>query len=357
MRARVINLKILVALLAMLVGVMSWRASLAGISKTGSDDLCNLCHGGGNITDVTTRVEATNATAMSSCLGCHSSEGSEPIKMLGDSIVPVVFNMTPPENPLASGNFYWVAQGDDTKGHNVFANNPDNNWSMAPGAWTGIECGTNSCHKNLDKEASAGANRSGCLSCHMVSDSWSSMGYHHADDSNIVVGGEEYDTDGYYRFLSGHNTGEGHGVCGIEDPDWQATSSDTDHNEYLGYSGTKTSVGSFSALGHTMTGFCCGCHGNYHVEQDASGAWIRHASDAPLCPDGVDGCECATQTTYNPQAPVARPSLSSWTGPSDTVTPDTDLAMCLSCHVAHGSPYPKMLRWDLSGCLNCHTGK
>jgi len=41
--------------------------------------------------------------------------------------------------------------------------------------------------------------------------------------------------------------------------------------------------------------------------------------------------------------------------------------MCLSCHVAHGSPYADMLRWDYGtmvaggggsgGCFTCHTQK
>jgi hypothetical protein len=56
--------------------------------------------------------------------------------------------------------------------------------------------------------------------------------------------------------------------------------------------------------------------------------------------------------------------------PSSVVTPGTDIVMCLSCHMAHASPYPHMLRWDYSemitgngeavsgkGCFVCHSSK
>ena len=67
---------------------------------------------------------------------------------------------------------------------------------------------------------------------------------------------------------------------------------------------------------------------------------------------------------YNPLVPVARPSLATV---SNTVAPGTDMVMCLSCHVAHGSPYDDLLRWDYAlmeagssntgGCFVCHAGK
>jgi len=75
-------------------------------------------------------------------------------------------------------------------------------------------------------------------------------------------------------------------------------------------------------------------------------------------------------TTYNADVPVARTAavLSGYTSATDTVTPGSDMVMCLSCHVAHGSPYDDMLRWDYSGmiagsgsdtdgCFACHTNK
>ena len=197
----------------------------------------------------------------------------------------------------------------------------------------------------------------GCQGCHLAP-------AHHADDSGPVVG----ETGGYYRFLSGHMGGNG--VTGIEDADWQLTVSATDHNEYLGdVTADLTGTGSLSSMTNTMSGYCCGCHGNFHIENTAangSGAWIRHPSDVVIPSTG----EYAAYTVYDPLAPVARPSLDTWTVSSATVTPGTDLVMCLSCHRPHGSPYDDLLRWDYSemnagttgvgqgvGCFACHTNK
>jgi predicted CXXCH cytochrome family protein len=107
-----------------------------------------------------------------------------------------------------------------------------------------------------------------------------------------------------------------------------------------------------------MTGYCGGCHGNFHISSDSAGGgdWIRHPSGAVL----PDSGEFASYTIYNPLAPVARPEFTGWTGPDSTVTPGVDLANCLSCHRAHGSPYAKMLRWDptdADACVTCHTSK
>lgn len=53
--------------------------------------------------------------------------------------------------------------------------------------------------------------------------------------------------------------------------------------------------------------------------------------------------------------------------PKAVVDLGVDKVMCLSCHRAHGSPYPDMLRFDYNmeagggtstdGCFKCHTNK
>ncbi len=307
------------------------------------------------------------------CLGCHSATGADTWQ---DSVTgaPIVYNINDAptygvgNHGLAGGNFYWVRTDDtnhtnDTKGHNIFSDNPDDNLTVAPGDPGRLGCGgTNSCHSNISGTITWTIDRQGCTKCHMMNDAGKTSGFHHADDDNTVVGSDIDDTDGFYRFLTGHVAGIGHGVSGIEDTDWQKTYGASDHNEYLG---NETALGSnvaFSALGHTMTGFCCGCHGNFHVQQ-TGGAWIRHPSDAVIPNSG----EYSAYTTYDPQVPVARPDLSDWTEPSSTITLAQDMVMCLSCHRPHGSPYPDMLRWDYStmvageggsgGCFTCHSQK
>lgn len=269
--------------------------------------------------------------------------------------VPVVYftGADAPTEYLAGGNFWWVKErlgGDDTKGHNVFLGENDEALSAgAPGDLGFATCGTNPCHLNLSQPAITGMaeldGKYGCQGCHMAP-------AHHADDSNTVVGGGHADPDGYYRFLSGHMSGSTCGVCGIEDEDWESTSDATDHNEYLGWVGDHAYAAGFYNLGTTMTAFCCGCHGNYHIQNPPS---TRHPADLEISIAGAFGGGGAG--TYDPDVPVARPSFSAV---SDSVTLGTDMVMCLSCHRPHGSPYPNMLRWEMNdttgkACSKCHT--
>ncbi len=298
------------------------------------------------------------------CVGCHTNytDGSPIItlNLQGSYInVPVVYNTaSPPTSLLAGGNFYWVGHGDDNKGHNVLGiAGQDINMATAPGNTYGC---VNSCHFSLAvKQTIMPAMGSGCKGCHLIPQ-------HHADDQGPVVDNDP-SGEGWFRFLSGHFAGQGHGVSGIEDADWQATKSAGDHNEYLGYDGKQDTAGGISALGHTMTGFCTGCHGRFHIERLAS-SWTRHPSDFTIPNTGeyanAFGAAGTGTGVYNPDIPVARPDLSGWTVPGSTVTlgPGGDLVMCLSCHRAHGSPYSSMLRWDYrgndwSGCGACHTEK
>jgi hypothetical protein len=305
----------------------------------------------------------------SSCVGCHSNTSSETIKTIGGNRVPVVYNTVEPAQPLAGGNFYWVAQGAsyDSYGHNVGGvSAQDSRLTYAPGGVSGYK----SCSLK-DKDSVTGACHGvipSCRGCHVPS--------HHAADKPDPAQYALVDAaGGYYRFLgnindtlypgySHMNTGF---VKGGEDPDWEQSPDATHHNEYAGETSYQsgTTYRSISQRG-------CGCHfyflrfsifgsnGEYVQE---SGHWVRHPSDTAL---GGAGTEYAGYTTYDPAAPVCRPDIDSFTNVSDTVRPGTDIVMCLSCHRAHGSPYKAMLRWEYRSdadqgptgtCRTCHTGK
>ncbi len=319
-----------------------------------------------------------NTLLISDCVGCHTAIDSSTWK---DTITgaPIVYNTSAPDYGattgdgkyagLAAGNFYWVGQ-DQANGHNIFV--ADTALTDAPGR---VSSGcTSDCHNSLTYSGILCTYRGwlgSCGNCHMVTgDSTypSNTRWHHRDDSGPVVDSPE---EGWYRFLGGHQSGDGRGVAGIEDPDWEHTPTSTSHNEYLGkVDSAKSTSGGFYRVGaNAISGFCMGCHNAFHI-QDTTGSgaspWIRHPSDAVIPITG----EYAGYTTYNPLAPVARPSLTGWTGPSSSVNESgasaKDLVMCLTCHRAHASPYYKMLRWDyksttlatsLSGCRVCHSMK
>ena len=372
-------MKKLLITLALMLTTATPAAVFCGPAAAKVTGVCSGCHTmhnsqGGN----PMATGGPHATLLvNDCVGCHSSSDSSTTYSMDGCSVPVV-NYTGGDEPLtylAGGNFYWVrdisrgGNGEDAKGHNVLGISGVDSLPYAPG---GNSCsGSNNCHKSLAEEQTMIPEfGSGCQGCHI-------RPAHHADDSSTVVGKASPSTDGYYRFLSGHL--DSHGVCGIEDNDWQKSANEMDHNEYLGFSAPKTSEISIN-YSHTMTAFCCGCHGNFHIEQNAGGEWIRHPSDAVI-PNTGEYAEAFGATNglggrYDPDVPVARGiDHGVWTSgtPGSTVNPANgyDMVMCLSCHRPHGSPYDDLLRWkyigsggmiagggdSTTGCFACHTKK
>lgn len=360
---RSLRLAGLVVLLVLMVGATAW-ARVGGA--------CVNCHTMHNSQDGASVVGTTlPALINTDCVGCHTSD-AETIVNLGDGTrIPIVYTTTAPNleqgtptSMLAGGNFHWVGNGEDNKGHNVFGiSSRDRKLSKAPGD-RGYAVGCDKCHGTL---ASLGT---GCEGCHLPA--------HHADDSATVVASQ----GGYYRFLGNvmlnvfagwpperlpANMSNAAGVIGIEDDDWEQTVSPTDHNSYAG---VVVDYGAYPLLGKSTVGqMCAGCHGDFHhamnsAQGDFSGVWIRHPSDVLIPNEG----EYAAYTAYNPLAPAAKQNLTAAMKNSDTVTPGSDVVTCISCHRPHGSPYPDMLRWnydtcdagtanDECGCYVCHTAK
>ena len=284
---------------------------------------------------------------VNSCVGCHTGVND------GTNTIPYVFSESEPTygtNTLAGGNFYWVAHGCDECGHNVTdipGVNQDSNFSQTPGFVSGKTC--SSCHGSGNMVLTK------CIFCHDPK--------HHGDDSGPVAGDDE---EVKYRFLSftafhPYTFQQGsynfYGVAGIEDGDWEYTVSSSDHNEYCG----AASSGDYSGASHSISRYCAACHWGFYGENTEH--WIRHPSDYVLQNSG----EYANYITYNPLAPIARleSTLTGMTVASSTVTPGEDQVSCLSCHRPHGSPYPKIMRWDYQGwpgsgenkCNVCHTTK
>jgi predicted CXXCH cytochrome family protein len=337
----------------------------ASARVTGTCANCHTMHNSQN--GITVASDANETLLVDDCVGCHSAASGSTWKDETTG-APIVYNIVEPSfndvKGLAGGNFYWVAQGDDTKGHNIFSDNPDEALSGgAPGSYTS-GCGTNSCHDNLhwpaDKPSGDLEGRYGCQGCHL------NVAHHANDGSSGEYKLVTTAAQGWYRFLSGHRGGDGQGVEGGEDPDWQASATSSVHNEYLGKVDSTGSWGfSSGKLGHTTTAFCTGCHGMFHGEQTSGDAWIRHPSDAYLPGDDQYG----QYTVYDPIAPVARETLPATPGSTVTADGETDMVMCLSCHRPHGSEYPDLLRWDYdtmitggggadgTGCFVCHTNK
>jgi hypothetical protein len=296
------------------------------------------------------------------CLGCHSQAGPETIVNMEDAVVPIVFNLTEPSYPpdgsttstLAGGNFHWLINKGDAYGHNVYGiASEDSRFAptQAPGGVPQTGDCVN-CHGTL---ANA---QSGCEGCHVP--------LHHADDREVVAGRAK----GWYRFLgSVMQRADPHdptpeGVTGIESPDWEQSPLADRHNTYQGKPGPYASYLETGSISQK----CAGCHGLFHNTTIADSTWIRHPVDVTIPNVG----EFTDFTVYDPMAPVARQNV----GPNDAgfsiINHDSDLVTCISCHRAHGSPYPALLRWGYrdwpgtdshtqqpaeNGCAVCHTSK
>ena len=335
--------------LVMVISLLLWGGGIAYAKVAGVCGNCHTMHNsqGGTNMMINTTIDGTSggahgggypALTRGTCVGCHTGANT------GSNTTPYVYNtdgVTYGTDTLAGGNFKWVVT-DDAKGHNVkgIPGMSADTLAKAPG---GFSCGS-SCHDTLFAPVDGAVTLdTGCEGCHREPK------HHAAQQASGAVATVD---NGYFRFLSGHNGGTG--VHGIEDSDWQYTKSPTDHNEYLGDASDKL---------NTMTGYCVGCHGNFHNQLDGNGEWIRHPSDAVLPNSG----EYTAYTVYDPNVPVARPDLGAVTA-HGSVANNEDMVMCLSCHRAHGSPYDDMLRWNYAdmvagdntksgGCFVCHSEK
>ncbi|RJX24398.1 MAG: hypothetical protein C4563_00425 [Desulfobulbus sp.] len=311
---------------------------------------CVSCHMGLN--------SSTNLAATTSKIGRRSVVRG----MQASSPGPRVMSESPPTyiwgdsagrsgGTLAGGNFYWVAIN-DAFGHNVTTIPgvpPDGRLGNTPPGGpplsSSLRCaGTNGCHGNT-----------------MIEDQLLSLEKaHHSNVQGTVDG---VTVGGSYRFLLG--------VKGVEDPDWEWTVSDQDHNHYAGEVRTvETNLPSQA----TMSGFCARCHGDFHNassgktsagEGGPSGfasPWIRHPNDYDMSARE----EYSAYAGYDVRAPVARASAVMTTGSDGAAGANQRIIMCLTCHRAHGSPNNAMLRWNYrgwpgpggqDGCQLCHTTK
>ena len=120
-------------------------------------------------------------------------------------------------------------------------------------------------------------------------------------------------------------------------------------NVYRNGSNTRSGVGGWDT-------WCAACHEGT-VGSRAGWGWARHPSDTPLGPVLADHYG----RSYDPEYPLVAGTSDDWApGRVDRVSPSSRVT-CLTCHVAHVSPYPAALRWPYGGpmpstgqCNKCH---
>lgn len=301
------------------------------------------------------------------CIGCHTgtnSQGSANLTISADAPYVLDTAGAPLTTSLAGGNFYWVDQFDDTKGHNVVGiSTQDGAIGLDPPGWS-----TNAAFKSNGARANGEANWTSQLTCDGVYGCHGSVGkgvkgsHHNNSNGGSVTAARVNDVGDHFRFLQG--------IQGYEDKDFEFAASGTDHNKYKGEVREADAVLSTN----TMTYFCSSCHGEFHANNGGVGLsssgtmtspWVRHPVDIKL-PTGVDAYDLYTD--YDVTVPMA---YSNTTTPpvADDIQAD-GIITCLTCHVAHGSAYADLLRWDYAnfdvgegaglggtGCFVCHSDK
>ncbi len=357
---------------------------------TGVCSSCHTMHNSQNGAPMTFDLSSNPVEGLTrgDCLGCHAQNSAQARLNLGADLLPQVMHTA--STDLAGGNFAYIT-GDkgsgasDTKGHNIAAlTGEDSILSAPPG---GI---VQSFHDSGGNVNTSNLSCSGANGCHGVRLS----GGRNDSPLNGITGAHHKNVDGQldtadsmgtsYRFLFG--------VKGLESSDWEHNATASSHNEYFalstpgrlgcGRGATSCHIGPVGdnvvPPDGTMSQFCATCHGNFHtletgdsegIGEEATSPFIRHPTDLTLPASGEYAFYNPNNgNLYSLEAPVARTGGVPETS-SETVTPGSDAVMCLSCHRAHATDYPDMLRWDYdqmiaggggndgTGCFVCHTAK
>ena len=360
-------------MILLMVGMVIGLGYGYSMAITGQCSNCHTMHNSQNNAAMTSDGITHDSLLRATCVSCHTATQAGMTTQFNAPAVYHSAGLTAADTPgpgttNAGGDFYYVTLN-DSYGHNVAGiASADGTLTTPPGfdgnatdsTVTGYSFGQVAGGNWTSGSQVTCAGATGCHGNHTATDPMAAIkGAHHNNGgTNDVISTAPTTVAGSYRFLAG--------IMGQEDADWQWTASSTDHNEYYGVDDKtgRNGVNSYSNT-NTISFLCAECHGNFHsdidVDEPAGSPWRRHPTDVAL----PTGGEYANYTTYSIEAPVARPSITGTV--SSSVTAGTDVVMCLSCHRAHGSNQPDMLRWDYStmiansgntgGCFTCHTTK
>jgi predicted CXXCH cytochrome family protein len=307
----------------------------------------------------------------STCLICHGASGQSSYHIATpDADMPVG---TPPANETPGGDFGWLhktyaftvsgaAVTDDgqTHGHNI----------IAAGYSSGYTVDT--AHPTAPGGTFPSAQLT-CISCHDQHGKgrWTTSGTYSKSSRAIytsgsygsiptTISGEALST-GVYRLLRAADTVSG--VTFPSTPPIAVVNSNYNRSEY--YTQTRTAY----SLG--MADWCAACHPNMHTGNENTGGGIVHPNDRKLTGQIVRNYNSyvksgnmtgSSTTSYLSLVPYeegltystanvnilkshAQTNGSYLNGPAATGT-SAEQVMCLSCHRAHASGWPKMIRWN-----------
>lgn len=298
--------------------------------------VCSNCHTMHNSQDgVTAAGNDTLLKSATECLGCHAGTGVTGAPIIDESLGANMpsggsFNV---DYATSSTYTHNVKEFVDASMHAAGAGMVDTKWVNTPPGGTALatqlQCaGTVGCHGDGSQAGSTDAVK----------------GMHHATKTTYK-----------FLFVGGSTAAPIGGTSSANYEVGGATAAN--HNLYSAESGESIST------------FCNNCHDDFHgtgatETGGIASPWKRHPTDYALT---ASMASATADYATTPWAFTATDLSGMSTTTAAGYTAANAQVMCLSCHRAHASNQPDLLRFDYStmdaggggttGCLNCHVSQ
>ena len=346
----------LAALVAVGVSTTAYSFHSGGVAECGG---CHSMHSpaaGGSFLLV-------GLSQSSTCLSCHEHAGDTGPSSYHVSTAEIDMPAgTAPLQRTPGGDFGWLKktytfavrgtttiEDGATHGHNIVATdkgyNPDTTNTTAPGGtFVSANLACNSCHDPHGKyrrDSNGSVSTSGAPI--IASGSY--------DTSLVPLAGQAV---GVYRLLAGL------GYAKAAFPGVPAAKTPATYNRTEAVTQTRTAYGVATTNGHATWGNWCGaCHGDMHstgnyvhpVDQGLGstivGLYNTYVKSGDMSGTSANSFNSlapfATNSgDYTVLAALAKNTDTTLTGPGSS-----DQVNCMSCHRAHATGFPEMLRWNM----------
>ncbi len=308
----------------------------------------------------------------STCLSCHANAATGSYHIM---TYPLPAAGSPPINYTPGGDFAWLAktysftvrgttttENGQTHGHNVIAADygltADSDFSTAPGGtFPSASLGCNSCHDPHGKYRRIGGDTT----------------YTIATTGAPIIGSGSYATSavptatqavGSYRLLAGTGYSQNAGTTSIPYPGVPIASAPSTYNQSEATNQVRVAYGS-AATGGGKTSWglwCATCHtgmhqvnGNtVHPIDQTLGSTISTIYGTYVSSGVMTGTPATSYLSLVPFMENSSDYATLKTHASNTNGylngPGTsDQVSCFSCHRAHATGFPDMLRWNMEG--------
>ncbi len=308
----------------------------------------------------------------SACLTCHANANTGSYHIM---TYPLPAAGSPPINYTPGGDFAWLAktytftvrgtattEAGQTRGHNVVAQDfglvVDPDFATSPGgSFSSASLACTSCHDPHGKYRRLGPDDT---TYSFVTTGAPIIGSGSYNNSKVPTATQAV---GSYRLLAGSGYSQDAGTLSIAYPGVPIASAPSTYNQSEATNQVRVAYGTAASTGgKTSWGlWCATCHGNMHstgnyvhpVDQGMSSGIVANygkyvssgimtgsaaSSYLSLVPFMENTSDIATLKTH------ASNTNGSLGGPGSS-----DQVSCLSCHRAHASGFPDMLRWNMEG--------